>query len=69
MSDVYTFWDETAQRTELHVNGWVLYGDDKDVAAVMAELNRLRRAGEDLRAHILEINKAVASAMERGMRP
>lgn len=69
MGDIHTFWDDEKERSELHVNGWVLYGDDRTTAAVMAELNRLIHISAELRLHILEIDKAVSAAMSKGMRP
>lgn len=69
MSDLHTFWDEEKQRSELHLNGWILYGDSEATRAVMDELNRLLRTSTDLRLWILEIDKAVSKAMNRGMQP
>lgn len=64
-----TFWDEEKQRSELHVNGWILYGDNKATFAVLEELTRLIQTSADLRLHILAIAKATDAAMARGIRP
>lgn len=63
-SDIYTYWDEEAQRSELHVKGLVLYGDPKTARAVMTEINRLIGANAALHIYILDISKTVNATLK-----
>lgn len=65
MSELSTFWDEKKKRSELHLKGVVLYGENSDSMFVMSYILKLEEEVSGLKKALSKIDDVVGHEMTR----